>query len=293
MLPRVSVVMPCFNSERYVGEAIRSVLASTEENLELIVIEDGSTDGSRALIEEAAAKDERVRPLYHKTNLGISVSRNDGLKRAEGEYIAFCDADDLWLPTKLENQIQLLRQYPAADLAYGNSKIIDETGKETGALFSDRFPVPGNGNGNLFPALCVRNFINTQTVLLRRSILKEENLFNPRIDYGEDWLLWTTLARTSEFVYTPEILGFYRMHEANSTSDKSEKRTRNRVLVFIEFLRFPDLPRKILAQVFYHMGVALTSIKDSGDLFSYKQSLMYNPFNLKALARLILCARRK
>jgi glycosyltransferase involved in cell wall biosynthesis len=286
--------MPVFNYASYVGASITSVLNSTEENLELIVVDDGSTDDSRAIIKAAAARDERVKPIFNEKNLGISASRNAALKIAEGTFIAFCDADDLWLPRKLESQLELLLQAPDADIAYGNSKIINDAGAETGALFSERFPVPGSGNGNLFPTLCVRNFINTQTVLLRRSVLRPEDLFDVNIQYGEDWLFWTRLARRCEFAYSPEPLGFYRVHEKNSSSgQQSEGRARNRVKVYLEILRLPDLPRGILSQVFYHMGVALTSLKDHAATFSYKHSLMHNPFNWKSLIRLILCARQK
>jgi teichuronic acid biosynthesis glycosyltransferase TuaG len=293
MLPLVSVIMPCYNYAQYVGNSIRSVLNSTEENLELIVVDDGSTDDSRAIIKAAAARDDRVKPIFFEKNLGISAARNAALAAAEGEYIAFCDADDAWFPNKLTDQLELFLSHPEADIAFGNSKIIDSASRETGALFSTRFPVPGDGHGNLFPTLCVRNFINTQTVLLRRSILKPENLFDVNIQYGEDWLFWVRLARTYEFAYSPEALGFYRMHESNSTSGQAEGRTKNRVKVFLEILRLPDLPRGILSQVFYHMGVALGSLKDTAAVFSYKESLKYNPFNWRSAVRLILCKARK
>lgn len=293
-MPLVSVIMPCFNYVHYVGSSIASVLNSTEENLELIVVDDGSTDDSRTVIKMAAARDERVKPIFFDENKGISAARNAALKAATGEYIAFCDADDAWFLNKLTDQLELFLAHPEADIAYGDSKIIDATGKETGALFSARFPVPGDGNGNLFPTLCVRNFINTQTVLLRRNILRPEDVFDVHIQYGEDWLFWIRLARFFEFAYSPEPLGFYRVHEANSTSAQQlAGRTRNRVKVFLTILRFPDLPRGIVSQVFYHMGVALASLKDVAASFSYKESLKYNPFNWKAAVRLILCKYQK
>jgi glycosyltransferase involved in cell wall biosynthesis len=288
--------MPVFNYAQYVGDSIKSVLASTEKDLELIVIDDGSTDGSKAIIKAASLSDKRVKPIFHEKNLGISASRNDGLKAAHGEYIAFCDADDLWLPEKLAHQIELLEQSLGVDLAYGESKIIDRAGKETGERFSDRFPVPGNGNGNLFPTLCVRNFINTQTVLLRRNALGPENTFDVNIHYAEDWLFWIKLARRSEFIYSAEPLGYYRVHETNSASAQQfDGRKRNRVKVFLEIIRFPDLPREILSAVFYHLGVALSGLKNEAMTsgFAYKESLKYNPLNWKSAVRLVLCTIRK
>jgi teichuronic acid biosynthesis glycosyltransferase TuaG len=295
-MPLVSVIMPVFNYAQYVGDSIASVLKSTEENLELIVVDDGSTDNSKALIEAAAKRDSRVKPIFHEKNLGISAARNTALAAAKGEYIAFCDADDLWLPEKLENQLKLLAQTPGADIAYGESKIIDEDGKETGARFSTSFPIPGSGNGNLFPTLCVRNFINTQTVLLRRNILGPENTFDVNIHFAEDWLFWIRLARSHEFVYSAEPVGFYRMHDANSASAvQFDGRKRNRVKVFLAILGFPDLPRGIVSQVFYHLGVALSGLKNEAftSAFAYKESLKYNPFNWRSAVRLILCTIRK
>jgi glycosyltransferase involved in cell wall biosynthesis len=288
--------MPCYNYAQYVGDSIAAVLASTEEDLELIVVDDGSTDDSKAVIKAAADADERVKPIFLEKNAGISAARNTALKAASGEYVAFCDADDLWLPEKLSHQLQLLEQYPEADFAYGDSKIIDENGKETGERFSDRFPIPGLGNGNLFPTLCVRNFINTQTVLFRRNILGPLSTFDVNISYAEDWLFWINLARTSEFIYSPESLGYYRVHPTNSaTTLQTEGRKRNRAKVFLAILGFPDLPRGIVSQVFYHLGMALSGLKNEAITsgFAYKESLKYNPFNWRSAVRLLQCKLQK
>jgi glycosyltransferase involved in cell wall biosynthesis len=281
--------MPCFNYARYLGGSIRSVLNQTESDLELIVIEDGSSDASGEVLARLAAKDNRIKPIYHPANRGISPSRNEGLKKAAGDYIAFCDADDIWLPDKLEKQLALLSQNPKANLAYGDSKIIDGHGKETGALFSDRFPVPDSGNGDLFSTLCVRNFINTQTVLLRHKILRPDDYFNPEISYGEDWLFWTKLARLNSFLYNPEPLCLYRVHEESSTAGTIERKTRNRVKVYLEILRLRDLPRSTLSAVFYHLGVALAALPGEAEFcpFAFKTAVKYNPLNLKAAYRLI------
>jgi glycosyltransferase involved in cell wall biosynthesis len=330
--------MPCFNHARYVAESIRSVLNQTEGDLELIVVDDGSTDGSPAVIAEAALGDERVKPLYHSVNLGASRSRNDALDLAQGEYVAFCDADDIWLPTKLENQLELLAPRSTAgrplagvaygnandshlaakldnqfkafssdlkpDIVYGDARIIDGQGRETGALFSHRFPVPGSGSGNLFNALCERNFINMQSALLRREIIRPENYFDPTIRWVEDWLFWIKLARTASFIYSPKVLGLYRVHEASSASAQPQGVIRNRVKVYLATLHYcVQLPRQVLSRVFYHLGVGITQlnepVEEAKSFYEYsaqrcfKSALMCNPFNLKAAARLILCALRK
>jgi glycosyltransferase involved in cell wall biosynthesis len=295
--------MPCFNHARYLEESIRSVLNQTERNLELIVIDNGSTDGSREIIETAVANDERLIAIYHPKNLGASVARNDGLKIARGEYIAFCDSDDIWLPEKLEKGLTLLDASPWADIAYGDARIIDGAGRETGALFSARFPVPGSGSGNLFSVLCVRNFINMQSALLRRGCLTKENYFDPDIRWVEDWLFWMRLARTRSFIYNPEPLCLYRVHAASSASAQPEGVLRNRIKVYLEALHFADLlPRSVAAEIFYHLGTGVSRLKEKEEEArrfnrystkrSYFSALRLNPFHWKAAARLIFSYAR-
>lgn len=293
-MPLVSVIMPCLNAAPYLEESIYSVLNQTIQDLELIVIDDGSTDGSRAIIARLAAFSKRIKPLYHSANLGASISRNDGLKIALGEYVAFCDADDIWVPLKLEKQIALLTKH-SGDIAYSDARIIDGQGRDTGNLFSTRFPVPGNGNGNLFPALCERNFINMQSGLVRRACLTQEYYFNPQIRWVEDWLFWAKLARHYSFLYSPEALCLYRVHEKSSAATQGLGIVRNRVLVYLEILGLPDLPRKIKSAVFYNMGVSLARLKNETgtSVHAYKEALKCNPFNLKAAARLLLCSTQR
>ncbi|HEX7185061.1 MAG TPA: glycosyltransferase family A protein [Thermoanaerobaculia bacterium] len=120
--PLVSVVTIFFNAGRFLPEAVESVLAQTYPNWELLLVDDGSTDGSRAIAEEHAARfPGRVRCLEHpgRANRGMSASRNLGLRHARGELIAFLDADDVWLPEKLERQVEALAAHPEAALVYG------------------------------------------------------------------------------------------------------------------------------------------------------------------------------
>jgi len=299
-MPLVSVIMPSFNHARYLEDAVRSILGQTEPDLELLIVDDASTDNSRELTGRLAKEDERIRPLYRDVNGGISPARNDGLRAAQGEYLALADADDIWLPHKLEKQLNLLSSFPGADIAYSDSRIIDGEGRETGALFSDRFPIPGNGTGNLLNTLSVRNFINVQTGLVRRSVIKEENYFDPDFRWAEDWLFWLRLARTSQFVYSPEPLGLYRVHGGNSDARISApERYRDRCRVYLEALHNADvLPRRVISEMFYHLGVSLSRIKESekeAKCFndysakrSYFYALQHNPFNWRAAARLIL-----
>lgn len=114
----VSVIMPVYNAETNVGKAIESVLSQTVSDFELIIIDDRSNDGSRKIIEYFASCDDRIKTIFNSTNAGVSEARNTGLDFARGELIAFCDADDVWLPHKLEKQIPLAIKYGASHSRY-------------------------------------------------------------------------------------------------------------------------------------------------------------------------------
>src|SRR5512138_3857716 len=108
----VSVSMLSYNHEKYLAEAIESVLNQTIEDLELIIVDDGSKDNSRQLIKEYSAKDPRVKPIFHERNFGIPRGANDCLKNATGEYFGFIGSDDLWLPSKIEKQLKVIEKNP-------------------------------------------------------------------------------------------------------------------------------------------------------------------------------------
>src|SRR6476659_7001862 len=117
----VSVIMPAFNAGKYISDAIQSVIQQTYNNWELIVIDDGSTDTTAAIIKEFIASDDRIKYLYQE-NGGPGKARNKGLKEAKGIYVAFLDADDLWLPEKLREQLKTMF-YHKTDLVYSDAYI--------------------------------------------------------------------------------------------------------------------------------------------------------------------------
>jgi glycosyltransferase involved in cell wall biosynthesis len=260
-MPQVSVIMPCFNHALFVGESIEAVLAQSAREFELIVVDDCSRDSSREVIERYVRSDGRVRAIYHETNLGASRSRNDGIRVAQGAYIAFCDADDVWMPQKLARQIELLEKNPTHDVAYCDALIINETGEETGERFSDEFPVPGNGTGRLFDKLCTRNFVNMQTVVLRRTCIVDVGNFDEHIKWVEDWWFWLRVSYQHSFIYANEALAKYRVHQRSTGRVQRKGYKANRVKVFHRTLRqYPGIPSKLKSEIYYHLGVALTGL---------------------------------
>jgi glycosyltransferase involved in cell wall biosynthesis len=260
-MPIVTVIMPCFNHGRYIRESIEGVLSQTFSDLELIVVDDCSKDSSAAEVMKIQQADPRVQLLRHSTNFGPSQSRNDGIAAAQGQFIAFCDADDIWLPDKLGRQMELLQSQPECGLTYCDAAIIDQSGVPTGRKFSELFPPPGGASRELFAALCIGNFINTQSVLVRRELLTSAQWFDERIRCNEDWWLWLRLSRLTKFIYEPAVLAKYRVHPAGTYQLHPKRYKRDLWRLCKRNLRsHADMPRYLQGWMWYKMGLALCSI---------------------------------
>jgi len=257
--PGASVIMPCFNHGRFVVNSVAAILRQTYSNLELIVVDDSSSDDSVAVLREMAHLDPRLKLIIHDRNLGASRSRNDGLRAARGDFIGFCDADDLWKPDKLESQIKLLVDNPAYDVTYCDSEIIDQNGIHTGELFSQQFPLPKKPSGNLFEQLSVTNFVNMQTVLVRNSALGEGIFFDENIKWVEDWWQWIRLSRKHQFLYAGRPMAQYRVHSHSTGLTQKPGIRRNRWKVCKRNLRLhPNMPVELQSRLWSMMGVELS-----------------------------------
>jgi glycosyltransferase involved in cell wall biosynthesis len=260
-MPSVSVIMPSFNHARFMVESATGILGQTEKDLELIIVDDCSTDNSWELIKGLAETDSRIKPIRHNHNLGASRSRNDGLRIAKGDFIGFCDADDIWERGKLEFQTQLLRKNPDYGATYCDSMIIDEAGRSTGQRFSERFPPPQPASGWLFPHLVRRNFINMQSVLMRKECLLETGYFDEGIRWVEDWWYWVRLSRCYRFLYAKEPLAKYRVHDRSTNLVQKRSGCVNRFKVYHRILQqYPDLSPSVKREVVYNMGAELCGI---------------------------------
>jgi glycosyltransferase involved in cell wall biosynthesis len=261
-MPRVSVIMPCFNHGSFLWESAKSILNQTEEDIELLLIDDASADNSWEVIREITLSDSRCRPIQHAHNQGASKSRNDGILEANGNFIAFCDADDIWEPEKLQVQLKTMELAPSCDVAYCDSNIIDKDGSPTGALFSEMAPPPDVASGWIFDSLLVRNFINTQTVLIRKSaIVNPAMRFDERIKWVEDWWYWIQLARNHQFVYTNKPLARYRVHPKNTNIVHKRGCSINRLKVLNRTLRqYEALSKAQRARILYAMAAELNAL---------------------------------
>jgi teichuronic acid biosynthesis glycosyltransferase TuaG len=197
-----SVIIPCYNGSPFIAEAIQSVLDQTVPVAEIIVVDDGSTDGSASI---AQGFGPPVRVIRRK-NSGVSEARNCGIREAKGEWIAFLDADDLWRTDKLEKQFFKAKQ--SYDFVYCDAINFGACEK----LASRRMDYTTLYEGNVFEHLVVRNFVTTSGVIVRRAILERTELFNPQFFLAEDWALWLSLATRIPFGCVHEPLVRYRVH---------------------------------------------------------------------------------
>jgi teichuronic acid biosynthesis glycosyltransferase TuaG len=260
-MPKVSVVMPCFNHAQFVAEAAQSVLRQTHTDLELIITDDRSSDNSWEVMSRIADGDARVKLIRHQQNQGLPKSRNDALAESRGEFIAFCDSDDVWEPEKIRMQVKLLEENPEFDMVYCDTLIIDENGSLTGQRFSERHPLPKRSTGWLFPELVRGNFINVQSALMRRRCLASIDHFDEELGVLEDWWYWVQLSRKHRFLYSPELLARYRVHSQSMNSMKKRSFPIFRCRIYRKILRqYGDLSSYAKAEIFYAMGVDLCSL---------------------------------
>jgi glycosyltransferase involved in cell wall biosynthesis len=206
--PLVSVVVTCYNSTRYLAEALTSVLQQTYTRIEIIVVDDGSTDSTSAI-----AQYYPVTYIY-QSNQGVSSARNTGLCHSQGKYILFLDHDDRLLPEAIEIGVRLLEQHPECAMAVGEHRHIAADGAVLGC--SSKYAV----GRNYYLMLLKHNFIETPcSVLHRRSALPKTGVFDKSVNGAEDYELYLRIARHSEFLVHGTTVSEYRLHDSSLSRD--------------------------------------------------------------------------
>jgi glycosyltransferase involved in cell wall biosynthesis len=236
-MPRVSVVIPTYNRGELLLEAVRSALTQTLADLEVIVADDGSSDASVDLVEGLADDRVKVVRLAHTGLLG--AVRNAGLRRARGEFIAFLDSDDVWDREKLERQLMVLDREPGVGLVCSNARVIDESGRETKALYLTYEAVSSDS----LAALVKVNFVLISSAVARRELLEHVGGFTEdiRLRGVEDYDLWLRVRAVSRLAYLPEPLLAYRRHRGSMMAGVPTSRYWTGVLAAVENLdRFLD-----------------------------------------------------
>ncbi|MBW4502901.1 MAG: glycosyltransferase family 2 protein [Scytonema hyalinum WJT4-NPBG1] len=207
---KVSIVIPAYNAMTYLPETVESVLRQTFSDFEVLIINDGSADNIIEWVSQLV--DSRVK-LISQTNQGVPKARNTGIANAQGEYIAFLDADDLWDPTMLEKQVRCLENNPAVGLVHTWMAVIDAQSQPTGRVMIS------NAEGDVWKQLVVQNTVPSSSVMVRRCCFDTVGEFDPNLRNIDDWDMWIRIAARYPFAVIKEPLMRYRIHLNNMTKN--------------------------------------------------------------------------
>lgn len=211
----VSVIIPTYNGSRFISETIQSALDQTYKNLEVIVINDGSVDNTKDIVEDFIKIDSRVR-LINQSNSGVSAARNRGIENSRGEYIALLDHDDLWLPDKLEKQLSLFMENIV--LVYSNATAYD-------TKQNIKYPIHNPKNfrsGKVIKYLSKANFIPCLTAVIKKSVLlRLDYMFDENMFMIEEYDLFIRLSLIGDFNFIPETTAIYKIHGNNEHKIRS------------------------------------------------------------------------
>ncbi len=199
-MSQISVIIPTYNRGETIKESAKSVLDQTFKDLELIIVDDASSDDTESVVKSIG--DERI--IYNKLpeNKGAAGARNEGVKLAKGKFIAFHDSDDIWIPDKLEKQIAFIETHPEYDMVYGKVRIHSDKG-------SFEFPndaVEGDFEGELYPWLLKRNTIDTPTMFIRKDAFEETGGFDGTLRCLEDWEFALRFSKSHKIGFLDEVL---------------------------------------------------------------------------------------
>lgn len=223
----VSVVIPAYNYAKFLPAAVESVLAQTYSPIELIVVDDGSTDETPAILTGYGDRIQNIR----KVNAGLSAARNTGIKAARGQFVGFLDADDLWLPDKIAMQMELYARHPEAGCIGCGVQVVDADLKE--GRRTSHADLVGTSEKRLQDILLRREWVggSGSGALIRRSILDEVGLFDENLTAAEDWDMWLRIVAQYSVYNVREPLVRIRRH-FTGTFRNAEKMERNQLTVY-------------------------------------------------------------
>ena len=284
--------MPSYNHEEFVSESIESVLGQDFDDLELIIVDDASTDSSRQIIQKYAAEDSRIRVILHEANCGIAKTANEGIAAAKGEFLAFTASDDVWKKDKLTKQLAVTASNKNL-IVWSEGEVIDDSGRASGKSFSEWLPKSSKKkSGIIWEELLEGNYIFGTTLLFKKT-----NLGNIRYDeslpYWNDYKFVLELARSYEFYYIAEPLAKYRIHEHNTVGGygaESKNRLRlagkDYISICEEALQQygDEIGRETKALMYGKMGAVYYALGEKRKgLHFFLQAVRCNPFERENL----------
>lgn len=282
-IPAVSVVIPAYNVACWIGETLDSILDQTFRDFEVIVVNDGSTDETSKVV---AKYGRRVRYLY-KENGGASSARNLGIRAARGSHIAFIDADDLWMPEKLELQMQLLSKFNLA-WVYSDAEVLE--GNKVLCKVSQRSKLHA---GDILRPLLLQDFIPSPTPLIRREVFDTVGYFDesPLLHIGEDWNMWLRIAARYQIRLVDRPLAKYRRHSASQTGTMNFQYAFQSKLTIIENAiardpeRLSDLHERAIANLYTAMGEWMLKREDPiGARRMFARAIQLRPCHIRSFS---------
>lgn len=230
--PLVSIITPTYNRADFIEQAVNSVLAQTYANFELLIVDDGSTDNTRNLLEPALA-DSRVR-YFSQENQGQSIARNLALSKAKGDFVCFLDSDNYWPAEKLEQQVGLFREHPDCDVIYGDIIVIDEKDREVSRKNMTRY------SGHIAKYMIRDNCVSMNTAMARRRCFDKLGAMSGTRRVADDYDLWLRFSARFRFFYVPEFFAYYRVMDDQISSDKTRRFDSNWQIINDFRREFPD-----------------------------------------------------
>lgn len=260
--PKVSVIIPTYNRAHLIGRAIKSVLEQTYQDFEIIVVDDGSTDNTDEVVRDFG--DERIRYIRHEKNKGGATARNTGIKAAKGEFIAFQDSDDEWLPEKLDKQMQVFENVPAkVGVVYTGFWRI-KGGKKTYRPSAKIIRKEGDIHNELLKG----NFATTQTTVVRKECFEKAEMFDERLLRLQDWELFIRISKFYEFkcVDEPLVVSYFTPDSISANYDALIKAHK---LILEKHFEDIKKDKKTLANHHLGIGTSLCMNKEIGEGESY------------------------
>lgn len=236
--PRVSVIVPSYNRAAFLLEALESVFNQTWRSFEVIVVDDGSTDDTLARIAPFLG---RVRFLS-QPNRGVAAARNHGIRYARGEFLCFLDSDDLWMPTKLAEQVAFSDHNTQYALIATELESFDHSGRISSGIKAGMYHIR---DGFVLEHLLFSNWIQTSTVMVRRQAVLSAGGFDEDVgQFGEDWLLWMRIAAEAPIYFLRNPLVRYRFHAENLSSQLPEFQYRSLMRILDKLAILPQFQKK-------------------------------------------------
>lgn len=292
-MPLVSVVLTSYNHAPYLPQAIESALGQTLKDIEIVAIDDASTDGSQDILQRYA---DRVQVVLHESNRGTYATLNEGISLTNAPFIAILNSDDVWLPQKLEKQVAVMESDTRIGLVHTGFRVIDAEGNPIeGNPLGIRFHP--NPQGDLLAELLTRNLFITSSVMFRRECVERCGVFEEHLFGMGDWDLWLRIAEHYTIGYVPEALTLYRLHGQN-TMYQSERMLADDLWIHEERIRkrIPELLKHDGWRMRRAVGIALAAL---GVIYgrmgqrdrareAFVESLRHHPWRLKTWLRLLL-----